>query len=120
MNTTATLPSAGTPQGQPTAADQVDAVWIPGGRYRMGSDDYYPEESPVHRVTVDGFRIDCTPVTNRRFRAFVEATNYVTFAEIPPDPSDYPGALPHMLKAGSLVFRPPRQVSDLRDWSQWW
>ena len=52
----------------------------------VGSDDYYPEESPVHRVTVDGFRIDRTPVTNRRFRAFVEATNYVTVAEIPPPP----------------------------------
>jgi formylglycine-generating enzyme required for sulfatase activity len=86
----------------------------------MGSDDYYPEEAPVHRATVDGFWIDRTPVTNRQFRAFVDATSYVTFAEIPPDPKDYPGAMPHMLKAGSLVFAPPRQIDDLRDWSQWW
>jgi formylglycine-generating enzyme required for sulfatase activity len=50
----------------------------------------------------------------------VEATGYVTFAEIPPDPKDYPGALPHMLKAGSLVFAPPRGPVDLSDWSQWW
>jgi formylglycine-generating enzyme required for sulfatase activity len=54
------------------------------------------------------------------FRRFVEATGYVTFAEIPPDPKDYPGALPHMLKAGSLVFTPPKHPVDLRDWSQWW
>ena len=41
-------------------------------------------------------------------------------AEIAPDPKDYPGALPHMLKAGSLVFNPPKYPVDLRDWSQWW
>jgi formylglycine-generating enzyme len=97
-----------------------DAVWIAGGTYVMGSDRHYPEEAPVHRVNVDGFWIDRTPVTNRQFRAFVEATSYVTFAEIPPDAKDYPGALPHMLKAGSLVFTPPRQVANLKDWSQWW
>jgi formylglycine-generating enzyme required for sulfatase activity len=48
--------------------------------------------------------MDRTPVTNRQFRKFVNATGYVTFAEITPDAKDYPGALPHMLKAGSLVF----------------
>ncbi len=86
----------------------------------MGSDRHYPEEAPVHRVTVDGFWIDRTPVTNREFRKFVNATGYVTFAEIKPDAKDYPGALPHMLKAGSLVFTPPKHAVDLRDWSQWW
>ena len=57
--------------------------------------------------TVDAFWIDRTPVTNRQFKAFVSATGHVTFAEIAPDPKDYPGALPHMLYAGSLVFTPP-------------
>ena len=95
-------------------------IHVPGGTFRMGSDAHYPEESPVHRVTVDGFRIDRTPVTNRQFREFVEATGYVTFAEIAPDPKDYPGALPEMLRPSSLVFTPTRQPVDLRDWSQWW
>jgi formylglycine-generating enzyme required for sulfatase activity len=95
-------------------------VFIAGGTFRMGSNSHYPEEAPVHRVTVDGFWIDMTPVTNAQFRAFVEATGYVTFAEIPPKAEDYPGALPHMLKAGSLVFNPPRGAVDLRDWSKWW
>lgn len=95
-------------------------VHIHGGIFRMGSDQHYPEEAPVHRVTVAPFRIDRTPVTNREFRRFVEATGYVTFAEIAPDPKDYPGALPHMLKPGSLVFTPPGHQVDLWDWRQWW
>jgi formylglycine-generating enzyme len=95
-------------------------VWIPGGTFRMGSDKHYPEEAPSHRVTVSGFWMDRTPVTNRDFRKFVNATGYVTFAETRPDARDYPGALSHMLKAGSLVFTPPKHAVDLRNWSQWW
>src|SRR6202162_2442063 len=95
-------------------------LYVPGGTFRMGSDRHYPEEGPVHSVTVDPFWIDRTPVTNRQFKKFVKATGHVTFAEIPPDPKDYPGALPHMLYAGSLVFSPPTRPVDLRDWSQWW
>src|SRR5229473_8154521 len=98
----------------------ADMVRIPGGTFRMGSNDHYPEEAPVHRATVDGFWIDCTPVTNRQFMAFVKATGHKTYAEIPPDPKDYPGALPDMLYAGSLVFVRPSSTFDLRDWSQWW
>jgi formylglycine-generating enzyme len=98
----------------------ADMISVPGGTFRMGSDQHYPEEAPVHRVTVDGFRIDRTPVTNREFRRFVEATGHVTAAERKPDLKDYPGALAHMLKAGSLVFSPPDYPVDLRDWSQWW
>ena len=86
----------------------------------MGSDKHYPEEAPVHHVSVSGFWIDRTPVTNRQFKEFVRATGYVTFAEIPPDPKNYPGALPHMLYAGSLVFTPPNRPVDLKNWSEWW
>jgi formylglycine-generating enzyme len=103
-----------------SARPTSDMVRIPGGTFRMGSDRHYPEEAPVHRATVDAFRMDRAPVTNREFRRFVEATGYVTVAEIAPDPKDYPGALPHMLKPGSLVFTPPGHPIDLRDWSQWW
>src|SRR5215216_6152066 len=97
-----------------------DMIWLPGGTFRMGSDQHYPEEAPVHRVTVDGFWMDRTPVTNRQFRKFVEATGHVTVAEIPPDPKDYPGALPHMLFAGSLVFTKPKRAVDLNRWADWW
>jgi sulfatase modifying factor 1 len=95
-------------------------IRISGGTFRMGSDHHYPEEAPSHRVTVDGFWMDATPVTNAQFRAFVEATGHVTFAEIAPDPKDYPHALPEMLRPGSLVFNPPMHPVDLHDWSQWW
>ena len=86
----------------------------------MGSDTHYPEEAPAHRVSVDGFWIDRTPVTNAQFKQFARATGHVTFAEKKPDAKDYPNALPHLLLAGSLVFTPPRHPVDLRDWSQWW
>ena len=72
-------------------------------------------------MTVDAFWIDRTPVTNRQFtKAFVHATGYVTFADKALDPKDYPGALPHMLYAGLVVFTPPVHAVNLRDWSQWW
>ena len=104
----------------PTSVSYDGMVRIPGGTFRMGSDGHYPEEAPVHSATIGGFWIDRHPVTNRQFREFVRATGHITFAEIPPDPKDYPGALPHMLYAGSLVFTPPAHSVDLRDWSQWW
>ena len=66
-------------------------ISILGGMFRMGSDRHYPEEAPVHRVMVDGFWIDRTPVTNREFRNFIDATGYVTFAEMAPDPKNYRG-----------------------------
>lgn len=95
-------------------------IWIPGGTFGMGSDRHYPEEAPVHRVTLGGFWMDRSPVTNRQFKEFVRATGHVTFAEIPPDAKHYPGALPHMLYAGSLVFTPPARPVDLNNWGEWW
>lgn len=106
-----------------SASDDVrphGMVRIPGGIFAMGSNDHYPEERPVHRVAVESFWMDETPVTNGQFRAFVQATGYVTFAEIPPRAEDYPGALPHMLKAGSLVFTQPKGPVDLNRPLSWW
>jgi formylglycine-generating enzyme required for sulfatase activity len=57
-------------------------VWVSGGEFTMGtaSDLGWPDEKPAHRVRVDGFWMDATEVTNAQFRAFVEATGYVTTA----------------------------------------
>jgi sulfatase modifying factor 1 len=95
-------------------------TWIPGVVFTMGSDDHYPEERPERRVAVDGFWIDPQPVTNRQFAQFVNATGYVTFAELPPNPKDYPGADPALLVASSMVFTPPRGAVDIRHHLQWW
>ena len=114
--------TADSPALAPTApAPHRDMMWVPTGTFRMGSNEHYPEEAPAHRVTVDGFWIDRHPVTNERFARFVRETGHVTFAELPPNPDDYPGALPELLHPGSLVFRKPTHPVDLRGGiGQWW
>src|SRR5215210_6260154 len=112
----------GSPDAAPVMrpAPHSGMVWVPGGQFQMGSDHHYPEEAPVHPVSVDGFWIDRHEVTNRDFAAFVEATGHVTVAERPLDPADFLGAPPENLVPGSLVFtRTPGPV-DLRHVSQWW
>jgi formylglycine-generating enzyme required for sulfatase activity len=64
--------------------------------------------------------MDRFPVTNARFARFVEATGFTTFTEIPPRAEDYPGALPEMLFAGSLVFVQPDGPVDLANTRNWW
>jgi formylglycine-generating enzyme len=95
-------------------------AWIPGGTFAMGSAGFYPEERPVHPVTVDGFWMDEDPVTVGEFRRFVAATGYVTVAQRPLDPADYPDADPALLVPGSLVFHRTKGPVDLRDYRNWW
>src|ERR1700754_882541 len=87
-------------------AQAAGMVWVPGGSFLMGSEDFYPEERPVRRVEVDGFWMDEHLVTVAEFRRFVKATGYVTVAERPLDPAQYPGADPSLLHPVSVVFRP--------------
>jgi sulfatase modifying factor 1 len=103
--------------GAPTADDMV---LVPGGTFLMGCEDFYPEERPVHRVAVDAFWMDRTPVTVARFRRFVKATGYVTLAERAPEAADYPDADPALLVPGALVFHPTTGPVDLRDVRNWW
>jgi formylglycine-generating enzyme required for sulfatase activity len=86
----------------------------------MGSDDFYEEERPVQPVLVDGFWMDERPVTAADFRRFVRATGYMTLAERPLDPADYPDADPELLVPGSLVFRKSAGPVDLSDVRNWW
>src|SRR6202012_3853512 len=95
-------------------------VDLPSGSFRMGSTSFYPEEAPIHTVSVDAFAIERHPVTNAQFAEFVNATRYLTVAEQPIDPALYPGADPAELKPGAMVFRPTNGPVDLRDWRQWW
>ena len=95
-------------------------TWIEAGRFLMGSNAHYAEEAPAHEVDVAGFWIDRDPVTNARFARFVEATGYVTLAERPADPAQYPGADPAMLLPASVVFIPTAGPVDLGNPYQWW
>ena len=105
--------------GRPPYADMV---WIPGGAFLMGSEQFYPEERPTHQVSVDGFWMDRFEVTIADFRRFVQATGYVTVAERPLNARDYPGVDPTLLVPGSLVFQKaagPVRLDDYRNWWRW-
>jgi len=99
---------------------RADAVRIPSGSYLIGSELHYPEERPQRCVVVEEFWIDRLAVTNRLYADFVEATRYVTVAERPLDPADFPGAPAENLVSGSMVFTGTPGPVDLRHLSQWW
>jgi sulfatase modifying factor 1 len=103
-----------------SAAPRPGMAWIAGGTFLMGSDCHYPEEAPAHRTRVDGFCMDTRTVTNREFKRFVEATGYLTVAERPADPSEYPGADPAMLLPSSVVFVKSPGAVATGDPRQWW
>jgi len=95
-------------------------VLIKGGSFLMGSDKFYPEEKPVRRVTVDEFYIDRHAVTNEDYKKFVDNTGYITVAERPLNPADYPGAKPELLVPGALVFQKSKGPVDLNSYFNWW
>jgi formylglycine-generating enzyme len=115
--------SPGVAGGSRTSAGSPPAKgmrWVPDGTFQMGSDDFYPEERPVHRVAVGGFWMDEYPVTVAEFRRFVKATGHETMAERLLDPERYPDADPDLLVPGSLVFHRTEGPVDLRDFRNWW
>jgi sulfatase modifying factor 1 len=95
-------------------------TWIPATTFVMGSEAHYAEEAPVRRVSVSAFWIDTYEVTNRQFAEFADATGYVTVAERPLDPAEFPDAPPENLVPGSMVFTGTGGPVDLRHLSQWW
>lgn len=69
-------------------------IAVPGSQYQVGSDSFYPEQSPVRSIHLNAFAIDAAPVTNAGFARFVAETEYVTVSEKPPDPRVYQDLLP--------------------------
>lgn len=102
------------------SADTNNMAWIPAGTFLMGSETGQEDEKPPHEVTVDGFWMDKTEVTNEEFERFVKITGYVTVAEKKPDPKDFPGAPPEKLVPGSITFTPPAGEVPLSDFYRWW
>jgi sulfatase modifying factor 1 len=121
-----TIPNRNSPPGKAPEG----MVWIPGGEFSMGAvvngagSHEMPmasnDSGPIHRVRVDGFWIDPTPVTNEQFEKFVKATGYVTIAERTPTKEEFPTAPAENLVAGSVVFAPTDQEVPLTDHYQWW
>jgi formylglycine-generating enzyme len=118
-----------------TASSQADKghegmVKIPGGTFMMGGNNSQasPDEYPRHKVTVDGFWIDVHEVTNRQFAEFVDATGYVTTAELKPDWEELKKELPpgtpkpdeSLLVPASMIFLQAGGPVDLNDYGQWW
>jgi len=105
-------------------------VWIPGGEFSMGAEDprgsdhggheAMSDARPIHRVSVDGFWLDATEVTNEQFARFVKATGYVTVAERTPTREEFPEAPAEALVAGSVVFTPPDRPVSLDEPYAWW
>jgi formylglycine-generating enzyme required for sulfatase activity len=98
----------------------TELVELPGGSFRMGSTQFYPEEAPAHTATVAAFGVERHPVTNAQFGEFIDDTGYLTVAERPLDPALYPGVADEDLAPGALVFRPSTGPVDLHDWRRWW
>jgi formylglycine-generating enzyme len=105
---------------QPGDSPHPDIIWIPGGTFLMGSENFYLEERPVHEVSVDGFWMDRYTVTNEQFERFVDATGYVTLAERPLNAADFPGAPLENLVPGSMLFHKTVGAVDLRNYANWW
>ncbi|RME61615.1 MAG: formylglycine-generating enzyme family protein [Alphaproteobacteria bacterium] len=109
-------PSACLPDGGPLD----DQIFIPGGTFRMGTDDGYADEGPSRQVRVADFWIDAHEVTNAQFARFVSETGYVTVAERKPRAEDYPDVPADKLVPGSAVFVPPTDFSQGFDPLSWW
>jgi formylglycine-generating enzyme len=95
-------------------------IELPGGVFRMGSQQFYPDEGPVHDAQVGPFAIEQHPVTNAQYSQFVADTGYRTVAERPLEPALFPDLAPDDRAPGALVFTPTPGPVDLSDWRQWW
>ena len=122
----ATVANKNRPSGKAPEA----MVWIPGGEFSMGAtvggegSHAMPmasnDSKPIHRVYVDPFWMDATPVTNAQFEKFVRATNYITIAERTPTKEEFPTAPEENLVAGAVVFAPTDHEVPLNNHYQWW
>ncbi|MCA5005824.1 formylglycine-generating enzyme family protein [Sphingobacterium bovistauri] len=99
--------------------DKVKMIKVKGGKYNLGS-DYFDDAKPGSVVEVDDFYIDEHEVTNAQFAQFVKETNYLTVAERPLDPKEFPGVDPSMLVPGSAVFVGNLEAGDLSNPLSWW
>jgi eukaryotic-like serine/threonine-protein kinase len=73
-----------TPNGAQTPevdSIKADMIQIPGGKFKMGRNDGNDLQKPEHEVSVDGFAMDKTEVTNAAFYEFMATSNYKPSSE---------------------------------------
>lgn len=121
-------------EAQPeTIATPEGMIWVEGKTFVQGAkaNDQFAmmREKPAHKVAVDGFFIDATEVTNKQFKAFVDATGYITVAERSINweemkkelPEDTPKPHDSILQPGSLIFnKNVKAVVNMSNYGQWW
>jgi len=56
--------------------DGSEMVWIPGGKFIMGSNNGYDDEKPIHRLHVKGFWLSKYEITNKQYGSFLKDTNH--------------------------------------------
>ncbi|MBI1197787.1 MAG: SUMF1/EgtB/PvdO family nonheme iron enzyme [Phenylobacterium sp.] len=112
---TACLSGRAAPERAPATAGMV---LIEAGRFLQGAAPARAEEGPPRPTEVGAFWIDRTEVTNADFARFVAATGYVTLAERPLDPRNYPGLSGDDLKPSAIVFVGAKDPSDGP--GRWW
>jgi len=129
-NRFAALTKPSIPSTSATITSHLNMAQIPTGSFMMGGDNNQakPDEFPKHKVTLSGFWMDKTLVTNAEFQQFVTVTHYITTAEKKPDwnelkkqlPPDTPKPDDKLLVPASLVFIPPNHPVSLDNPGQWW
>ncbi|MDG1693399.1 MAG: formylglycine-generating enzyme family protein [Porticoccaceae bacterium] len=92
---------------------------IRGGEFKFGENRFYSNEGPILTTQVNDFNIDRTEVTNQQFRAFVEATGYVTAAELGLSQEEFPNIPEELRVPGSMVFVSPSPNKNASP-NTWW
>jgi formylglycine-generating enzyme required for sulfatase activity len=94
-------------------------VEMPGGTFRMGADNQWPEERSAEAVTVSPFCLDAHEITNAQFAQFVKETGYLTVAERPLSKEQFPELTEEERSPSSVVFQalsPGQAIAEL----SWW
>jgi sulfatase modifying factor 1 len=107
-------------EGPQNCSEPLGMALVEGGTFTMGAGALYPEEMPTVQRQIPAFYMDRHEVTNFQFTEFVEATGYVTLAQVVPNAEDYPDISSELLTPGSAVFVKLSQAIEAATFMNWW
>lgn len=115
VNNATPTPAASPGVDVPTV--KADMIQIPGGRFKMGNDSGAVQEKPAHEVTVEGFAMDKTEVTNAAFYEFMASSNYKPATEESFLAADWESGKP----IAGAENKPVRYVNqeDIKAFAEW-